>query len=244
MIDWLNARYEGVLLARQEAEREGITGVSVQDVAQFLDLNGAQQDQPSMLRDVLPHVNYDLLSYSSYDSMNKNVPVSQLGNSILRDIAFIRNYPGLPNKPLIIGEYGFSPDQFSDAPQRAVAATQAFMQAGIPLASYWDVEDDQTPTFGLYDTGGTTLSSTGAMLQTMINSPLGSVAPAVRSPATAVGKGSMIISSNDPSNYAARWQASNPIAVNAYGRPISSDDTSLMAANNAIRTARQNLIRQ
>lgn len=66
MIDWLNARQEGVDRARDEV---GERGVSVFHAAEVnLVLPSLRDSRPGVVTDVLPHTRVDLASYSNYES--------------------------------------------------------------------------------------------------------------------------------------------------------------------------------
>jgi hypothetical protein len=140
MTDWLNARHQGIVQARQELS--SVTGVTVLDAAEFVALDNARQDLPCMLNTVVPNVQCDYIAYSSWRTIGSPA-TSELRRKILDDIAFIRGYPNVGARPLMITEYGFREKKFTDPGERTDIAARAFLEAGIAKAFYWEIIDNE-----------------------------------------------------------------------------------------------------
>lgn len=131
-VTWLRARQQGVVEGRQG------DGERVQFAIEFNHVHAAQRLSRSMLTSVIPQVASDLIAYSSWWTLAQP---GDLGRRIADDLAFVRQLPGIGDRPLIITEFGF---QGKD-PARGVqteTAVRAFALAGIPLAIYWQIFDN------------------------------------------------------------------------------------------------------
>jgi hypothetical protein len=137
-------------IAYQRARRQGVVegrGSSrmVLDALEFWRVQRPQQNVPSYLRDVIPQVESDFISLSAWEVIPP--PTADLRRRIIDDITFIRRYPGVGNRPLIVAEYGF--DAHPDNADRAQIATQAFLDGGAFQAYYWLLESNGTGLIGL-----------------------------------------------------------------------------------------------
>jgi len=175
LITELNARHDALVQAEKDAKANGITGITIEDAVEFNSVDCARTGKtPCMLTDVIPKVKSDLLSYSSYETLGKGVRQNDLAGTIATDIQTIHQLPGLKNRPLIIGEFGFS--QNDDGDQGAASNTQialtAFSQAGISLAFDWQIKDsgNSDKGFGLVNADGTD-SASWSVLKRDLTSP-------------------------------------------------------------------------
>ncbi len=148
MKDWLNARHAGVVQGRAAAAQAGpISNVEVHDAAEFVFVRHAQQSLPCFLTAVVPNVQSDYVSYSSYESLAS--PTVSLAQGIASDLAFIKTLTPLNGhqRPLIVSEFGFKESDWgADTGNRTRIAAQAFIDNGVLLAMYWSVEDATSQT--------------------------------------------------------------------------------------------------
>ena len=112
MIDWLNARQDGVERARREA---GESGVHVYHAAEVNLVEKAQLGHASVTNDVLPKTRCDLYSYSAYDTMGQSEEKFRAALEYLAEKA--PDSEAFGNRNLYIGEFGW-PESLVSREQR------------------------------------------------------------------------------------------------------------------------------
>jgi hypothetical protein len=132
-IAWMKARQDGVSLGRNPSQSS-----RVQHAIEFNQTDHAQRGVRSMLVSVIPAVESDLIAYSSWWSLARP---GSLARNIRDDVAFIRNLPGIRERPLIVSEFGFS-FLAPELGQRTMDAVEAFSSEGIRMAFYWEIFDN------------------------------------------------------------------------------------------------------
>ena len=105
---------------------------------------------PSVLYDVLPYVNFDYVSYSAWESINRSDPVPRLREDLNR----IRDAAG--STAIIIGESGFSRNPADlQVVTRVDEVLRAAMAWGVEYVIHWQLFDqDENWKSGLYDLNG------------------------------------------------------------------------------------------
>jgi hypothetical protein len=151
MIDWLTARQRAIDDAKKATPHHDV------QVYFYVECNLVQKSvkegKPSVAKSVLPAVNPDFVSYSSYDSTN---PDKNLHHDLPAALDYmqaqLKPKPGLPEKRVFVGEYtslakNQTPEQ-QDARMRDIIATG--IKWGTPFVLYWELynnvfDDDGTP---------------------------------------------------------------------------------------------------
>jgi hypothetical protein len=167
---WTNARQAAIAAARRPDRRLRIVHgfeISLVNLAIAPDGQGGFVKNPagrwSALRDVIPRVRFDLLLYSSYESINSpyetrspDADPSQTGVRLRRDLERIRTaaraslseagrqYYG--ERFVAIGEMGFARDRYEHLPTggvlpRLLSAIEAARDWGCPYVVLWQVFD-------------------------------------------------------------------------------------------------------
>jgi hypothetical protein len=101
----------------------------------------------SALYDVIPHVKFDYVSYSSYQSLN--TPDARKG--LLADLETIRSVVG--SSAIIIGEImtassSADPTVFTQSLREVMDAALAW---GVPYMIYWNLYSPANGVWGLFD---------------------------------------------------------------------------------------------
>ena len=133
------------------------------------------------LNDVAPHVSFDLLSYSAYESTNSpfetrqpDIDPAETGSRLARDLDLIQSKARNSVSPVgrrafgerfvMVGELGYARDRFEHLPtggilSRLQSALQAAIDWGCPYIVLWQVFDaarngDAAWGFGMYNRRG------------------------------------------------------------------------------------------
>jgi len=138
MIDWLQARQEGVNQARKEI---GLHKVRVYHAAEINRVvSSMKEGKPNVVNTVLPHTRLDLVSYSAWDATTEHSEDSQVFREALDFIA--TNMPDSPdfgNRNVYVGEFGMPENEFSsDQIQIAIPnVVETALAWGCPYIIYW-----------------------------------------------------------------------------------------------------------
>jgi hypothetical protein len=144
-IEWFRLREKAVADARRETPHEHV------EVYYYIELNHVRksldQERPSIVNRVLPHIRTDYVSWSSYDITK---PAAVLGGEkgrqrVFQALDYIESKlpeSDVPGKRVFIGEYGFELASF-ESPERQGAYTASIMkwclEWGCPFVLYWEL---------------------------------------------------------------------------------------------------------
>jgi hypothetical protein len=151
MIEWMRARQDGIASGRSN-------GTRVQHAIEMNLLHQAQRGLASVLASVIPEVASDLIAYSTWWSLGR--PGDRVRN-LRDDIAFIRAFPAVGGRPVLVSEFGVSCIEPDGGP-RTIDAVEACSCAGVERAFYWQIFDNG-PNFALVGPEATRFDSWHAM---------------------------------------------------------------------------------
>jgi hypothetical protein len=147
MIAWLSARQLGVTRTRNEAGNS--TGVQVFNAAEVNRVRDyAQNRMTRVINAVVPKVNADMVTYSSYDSTAIGNDAQTVQSSLklaLKTIEKMAPDPiGLGNRRILISEYGLYENQLvGGTTWRPSAILSTASKEGIYGAFLWNVYDNE-----------------------------------------------------------------------------------------------------
>ena len=151
MRQWFRARYQGIVDGRLRAAALGLADVEVYFAPEFSNIRTLKENGlESVLHDLIPRVDFDFVSYSSWDSIaTENFP-----QVLAADLDMIREVAGSDN--IILGEMGFARSTWgSDVVSRTESAITTALAWGVPYVFQWALYDhDAANNFGLYDLVG------------------------------------------------------------------------------------------
>ena len=184
LVAWTNTRHQAITAARRpEARLRLVHGFEISLVNLAIDaaFRKSPQGRWNALRDVVPRVRFDLLLYSTYESINSpyetqatDVDPAQTGVRLRRDLDRIRDASRRSlsetgrrlygDRFVAAGELGFARDRFEHLPTGGVlprlrSALRAALDWGCPYIVLWQVFDapragGEQYGFGLVDRHG------------------------------------------------------------------------------------------
>jgi len=139
------------------AYSNGISSAGASNVYSAVEFNIVKylknNNLPSVLYNVIPNVNTNYFSYSSYESINPIITTNDNGNQLKSDLTLIKNVisgAGKNSNNLIIGEFGFSSPNREVVKNSLETAIGIFKSNGLSNYYIWNLSDSGG-LFGLYD---------------------------------------------------------------------------------------------
>ncbi len=153
MINWLQARQRGVERARKDAGAVNDVGVfTAVEVNRVFDFS--EKGLTRVVNAVLPYINADLVSYSSYDSSLRGQDPPSTAAAMKQALQVIDQYApdplGLGKRRIFISEFGLFESERSDAVWRAKAILDTAKSAGLLSAFFWQLYDNECTANGNY----------------------------------------------------------------------------------------------
>ncbi len=153
MITWLQARQRGVARARQDVGAVSGVGVfTAVEVNRVFDFS--EQGLTRVVNAVLPKINADLVSYSSYDSTLRGSDPTSTAAAMNQALQVIDQYApdplGLGKRRIFISEFGLFETERSDALWRAQAILDTAKSSGLLSAFFWQLYDNECTANGNY----------------------------------------------------------------------------------------------
>lgn len=144
MIDWLTARQKAVDDAKRRTAHHD---VQVYNYAEANLVKIGIEGKSCMTNDVIPKVNLDFVSYSSYDTQEDPATLKAALDYIESKLPA---KTGIPGKRVFIGEYGFPTCNVS--PQVQDEKSRQVMRAGLdwgcPFVLYWEMYNNEVDKDG------------------------------------------------------------------------------------------------
>ena len=146
MVHWGNARQEAVDEARRATPH---TNVNVYYYIEVNRVRDAMAGRSRVANLVLPRVNPDFVSYSSYDSQQGDVERT-FGETLDYLQARLSHKPEIPGKRVFIGEYGLPLLGNSAESQDRLArqVMRAGLRWGCPFVLYWEMYNNEVTPEG------------------------------------------------------------------------------------------------
>lgn len=134
MIDWLNARQDGVSMARAEV---GTHGVMVLHAAEANLVARAMDGKTTVTNDVIPYTHCDLYSYSCYDTCLYGDP-KKLRDALDYLASKAPDSKLFGSKNIMIGEFG-APENEYDQLRIVKTTVETALDWGARYIVYWEV---------------------------------------------------------------------------------------------------------
>lgn len=140
-IAWLKVRQQAVDDAKRETPHHDV------EVWHYTEANLVEpflKGGQCLTNDILPQVDVDFVSYSSYDSLQRGIR-EDLFATLSHIESRMKPKPGVAGKRVFIGEYGFPARRYTPEEQnrKSLEVMIAAMDWGCPFVLYWELYDNE-----------------------------------------------------------------------------------------------------
>jgi hypothetical protein len=140
-IAWLKVRQQAVDDAKRDTPHHDV------EVWHYTEANLVEpflQSGQCLTNDILPQVDVDFVSYSSYDSLQRGIR-EDLFATLSHIESRMKPKPGVAGKRVFIGEYGFPARRYTPEEQnrKSLEVMIAAMDWGCPFVLYWELYDNE-----------------------------------------------------------------------------------------------------
>jgi hypothetical protein len=154
VIAWENTRQQAVDDAKAATPNSSIA------VWHYAEINFVQQvmsgsTKPRMINAVMPYINPDYVSYSSWDSLWPSITALPAALTYIQ--AHMQPKPSVPGVRVFVGEFGAKASYWGPDKQASLSMSiiQEVLNWGAPLLFYWAVYDNTTSGYWLIDATNT-----------------------------------------------------------------------------------------
>ena len=136
MIEWLNARQEGVSRARAEVGQKGVRVYHAAEVNRVV--ASMRKGRPGVVNEVLPRTRLDLVSYSAWDGQDDPKTLRAALDFIASKMPDSRPFG---DKNVYVGEFGKPENEFGQKKVRATVqgVVEVAVDWGCPYVVYWQL---------------------------------------------------------------------------------------------------------
>lgn len=140
-IAWLKVRQQAVDDAKRDTPHHDV------EVWHYTEANLVEpflKGGQCLTNDILPQVDVDFVSYSSYDSLQRGIR-EDLFATLSHIESRMKPKPGVAGKRVFIGEYGFPARRYTPEEQnrKSLEVMIAAMDWGCPFVLYWELYDNE-----------------------------------------------------------------------------------------------------
>jgi len=148
MIAWEKVRQKAIDDAKKDTPHEGVA------IYNYIEVNlvrkAIEEGVTTVANSVIPEVNPDYVSYSSYDATNPYKTKEELNTGLKESLTYIESFlspkEGLPEgRRVWIGEYGNPANRFNedDQDERSRWTINAGLEWGAPFILYWELYNNE-----------------------------------------------------------------------------------------------------